>query len=117
MTHSAEEQTDRRQDRHLRSKGFGRGNADLRTGVHIDAAVAFPRDAAGNVIADAQGPVPFSPALPHRAEGVRRLAALADREHEGVSRHRCVAMTKFTGELYFGRDLRELLDEIFANHS
>ncbi len=110
MAHPAEEQTNGRQDRDLRRKRFRRGDTDLRTGVHINPAVALARDRAGNVVANTEGAIAFPPALAQGAERVRGLAALADGEDEGVARHRGIAMAKFAGVFHFGRDLRELLD-------
>ena len=116
MAHPAEEQSEQREDRDLRGERFRRRHADLRPGVHVNAAVAFARDRAGDVVANAEGAITFAPAFAQRAERVRRFAALADGEDQRVPRHRRVAMAKFAGEFHFGRNARELLDQIFADH-
>ena len=99
------------QDRDLRGERFRRRDADLRAGVHVNAAIAFARDRAGDVVANAEGAIAFAPAFAQRAERVGRLAALADREDEGVARHRRVAVAKLAGVFHFRRNLGELLDQ------
>ncbi len=116
MPHPAKEQSDEHEDGHLRGERFRRGDPDLRTRVHVNAAVAFARDGARDVVANAEGAIPLAPAFPHRAEGVGGFAALADREDYGVARHRGIAMAKLAREFHFRRNPRELLEDVFADH-
>ena len=117
MAHSAQQQSDQCQDGHLRGERFRRGDADLRSGVHVNAAVAFARDRAGDVVADAERAKSFALAFAQGAQRVGGLAALADGENERVAAHRRVAMAKLAGVFHFHRNVRELFDEIFARPS
>ena len=75
---------EQREDGDLRSERFGRGDADLRPGVHVNAAVALAGDGAGDVVANAEGAVPLALALAQGGQGVGGFAALADDEDERV---------------------------------
>ena len=84
--------------------------------MHVDTAVALARDRARDVVANPERAITLAPAFAQRAERVGGFAALADREDERIARHRRVAMAKLAGVFHFGRDLGELLDQIFADH-
>ena len=116
MPHPAEQQADQRQNDDLRGERFGRGHADLRAGVHVNAAVALARDGAGDVVANAEGAIALALAFAQRAERVGGFAALADGEDERVARHRRIAVAELAGVFDFGRNVGELLDEVFADH-
>ena len=73
MAHPAEEQSDQREDGDLRSERFCRGDADLRPGVHVNAAVAFARDRARDVVANAERAITFAPALAQARRACRRF--------------------------------------------
>src|SRR4029453_10635911 len=115
ISHPPEEQSEERKDGELRSKRFGGRHANLRPGVHVNAAVAFARDRARDVVAYSEGTKTFAPALAQRAERVRGFAALTDGEDQRLRRHRCVAMTKFAGVIYFGWDASHSLNQIFTD--
>ena len=100
----------------LRSERFRRRDADLRPGMHVNAAVALARDRAGDVVANAERAITFAPAFAQRAERVGGFSALTDGENERVARHRCVAMTKLAGVFHFSRNLASCSIKIFADH-
>src|SRR4029077_14366467 len=114
ISHSAQEQTDQCKDDNLRGEGFRGRNADLRTGVHVNAAVALACNCAGDVIANAQRAKAFAPAFTERTERVGSLAALADCENQRLRRHRGITVAKFAREFDFSGNIRESLDQIFA---
>ena len=75
--------------------------------MHVNAAIAFARDRARDIVANSESPITFPPALAQCAERVGGFAALADRENQRVRRHRRVAMTKLAGVFHFGWNARE----------
>ena len=99
-----------------RGERFGRGDADLRPGVHVDAAIAFAGDGARHVVANAEGAMAFALALAQGRERIGRLAALRDDEDERVLRQRHVAIAELARELDLRGDVREMLDDVFADH-
>ena len=101
----------------LRRERFRCRHADLRSGVHVNSAVALARDRAGDVVANSQCAKAFAPAFTQRAERVRCFAALADGEDQRLGRHRRIAMAKLARVFDFGRDVGESLDQIFADHA
>ena len=115
ISHPSEKQTHERENDQLRSKRFRGRDPDLRSGVHINATVAFARDRARDIVADSQCAKTFAPAFTQCAERVRSFAALADGEHERLWRHRRIAMAKLTREFDFGGNIRQPLDQIFAD--
>src|SRR5438067_974634 len=117
ISHSTEEQTDQRKDDNLRGEGFRRCDADLRTGVHVNAAVALPCNCAGDVIANPQRAKAFAAAFTERTESVSSLAALADCENQCLRRHWCITVAKFAREFDFSGNIRESLNQIFADPS
>src|SRR4029450_4940051 len=84
ISHPAEEQTNERENDQLRSKGLRGRDSDLRSGVHINATVAFARNRARDVVANSQGAHTFAPAFTQSAECIRSFAALADGEHQSL---------------------------------
>src|SRR5262249_61600846 len=102
-------------DGELRGKCFGGRQANLRPRVHVNAAVAFTRNRARDVVANSEGAVTFAPALAQRAERVCSFAALANGEYQRLRRHRRIAMTKLAGVIHFGWDARHSLNQIFAD--
>src|SRR5438034_3589175 len=94
IAHAAEEQSEKRENYQLRGKRFGGRHADLRSGVHVNAAIALSRDRASDVVTNPQGAKAFPPAFPQGTERVRRFSALADCEHQRLRCHRRITMTK-----------------------
>ena len=86
MAHSTEKQADERENDELRSKRFGGRDADLRSGVHVNAAIALARDRARDVVANPERAITFAPAFAQRAERIGGFTALADGKNEGVVR-------------------------------
>ena len=83
--------------------------------MHVNPAVALARNRARDVVANSQGAKTFAPAFAQCTERVRGLAALADGEYQRLGSHRRVAMAKLAGVIDFCRDIRQPLDQIFAD--
>ena len=96
------QQPDQRENGNLRRERFRRRDANLRSGMHVNAAIALARDRAGDVVANSERAITFASAFAQRAECVRGFAALADGENERVASHRRVAMAKLARVFDFG---------------
>src|SRR2546430_18598 len=57
----------------------------------------------------------FAAAFTQCPKRIRSFAALADRETQGLRSHGRVAVAKLTREINFSRDVRQPLDQIFAD--
>ncbi len=99
MANAAQKKTKERENRQLRGKGLRCGDADLRSRVHVDAAIAFTGDRAGDIIADAKRAMPFALALTQGGKSVGRLPALADDKSKSVALERDIAVAELAGEL------------------
>src|SRR5262249_12949692 len=91
--------------------------ADLRAGVHINAAIAFARDRAGDVVTNPQRAVAFALTFAQRSQGVSGFTALAERENERVLGRRGIAMAILAGKIDIHRNVRQLLNGVFADSS
>ena len=116
MADAAQQQRQQGQNGHLRGEALGRGDADLRAGVHVDAAIVLAGDGAGDVVADAQGPVALALALAQCGQRIGGLAALADDKDQRVLVHRHVAVAEFARELDLYGDVRQRFDHVLADH-
>src|SRR5438132_1517011 len=76
---------------------------------------AFESNRACDVVANSQGAKTFAPALTQGAERVRSFTALAYGKDQRLRRHGCVAMPKLTGVIDFRGNVRQSLDQIFAD--
>src|SRR6266446_6199449 len=112
---ATEEQPEKSEDNKLRGKRFRGRHADLRSGVHVNTTVAFARDRARDVVTNSQGAKTFALAFAQRTQRVRSFAALADGEDQRLRSHRRIAMAKLAGVIDLGRDVRQPLDQIFAD--
>src|SRR5205814_8857000 len=115
LPHPAEEETNQIQDDQLGGERLRRGYADLGTSVHINSAIAFAGNCAGHVVTNAKGAVTFAFAFPQPAQGIGSFAALADREDKGVFGRRRVAMAIFARKIDVDGNVRQLLDDVFAD--
>ena len=104
-----------RQHRDLRSEGLGRRDADLGTGMQINAAVGFAGDRAADHVADARAPDAPAFGFAQAGQRVGRFAGLRDGEHQRVLLNRRIAVAELAGVFDLGRDMRELLEQIFAD--
>ena len=84
--------------------------------MHVNAAIALARDRAGDIVANPKRAITFAATFVQGAERIGSFTALTDGEHQGVARHRGVAMSKFARVFDFGGDVGELLDQVFADH-
>src|SRR5438132_533555 len=115
IAHPSEEQREQRENNKLRRKRFGSRHTDLRSRVHINASVALSRDRARDVVTNPQGAKTFAPAFAQCTERVRSFAALADGKNQRLRSHRRITMAKLAGVIDFCRDVRQSLDQIFAD--
>ena len=115
IAHSPEEQPEKRENDKLRRERFCGRHAYLRSGVHVNSAVAFARDRAGDVVANSKGAKAFAPAFTQCTERVGSFAALADGEHQRLRSHRRITMAELARVIDFGGDVRQLLDQVFAD--
>ena len=115
MAHAAEVKRQHRQDRDLIHERLGAGDADLRAGVQIDAAVGFAGDAAADDVAEGQRRMALALRLAHRRQRVGRLAGLRQGDDDGVAVQRRIAVAELAGVLHFHRHSRELLEQIFTH--
>ena len=109
MPQPAEIQGQHRQHHALRRKGLGRGDADFRAGVQIDAAVGLLGDRAADHVADGQRRMPFALHFLQRGQRVGRLAALRDGEQQRVVVQRRIAIAQLAGVFHFDRNPGQIL--------
>ena len=103
-------------DHDLAEERLGRGDADLRPDAQVDAGVGLARDRRADDVHDAQRQRTALLRLLQRGERVGRLARLADRDDDRAVLDDRVAVAELAGVLDLGRDLREVLDEVLADH-
>lgn len=99
MANASKKKTKERENRQLRGEGLRCGDADLRSRVHVDAAIAFAGDRAGDIIADAKRAMPFALALTQSGKCIGSFTALADDKSECVALERDIAVAELAGEL------------------
>ena len=99
----------------LRREGLGRGDADFRPGVQVDAAVGLLGDRAAHDVADRQRRMPLALHLAQGRQRVGRFAALRDGEQQRVVVERRIAIAQLAGVFDFDRNPGQFLDQIFAD--
>ncbi len=99
----------------LRREGLGRGDADLRAGVQVDAAVGLLGDRAADDVADGQRGVPLAFHLAQGGQRVGRFAALRDGEQQRVVVQRRIAIAQLAGVFDFDRNAGQLFDQVLAD--
>src|SRR5438552_18520863 len=110
ITHPSEKQSNESENDKIRSKRFRGLDANLGTGMHVNATVTLARDRARDVVTNSQRPKTFAPAFTKCAERIRSFAALADGKNQSLRRHRRVAMAKLARIFDFGGNIRQPLD-------
>src|SRR5205807_9594376 len=83
--------------------------------MHVNAAIALPRDRAGDIVANPERAITFAATFVQGAERIGSFTALTDGEHQTAARHRRVATSKFARVFDVGGDVGELLDQVFAD--
>ena len=96
-------------------KRLGAGDADFGTGVKIDAAVGLAGDRAADGVDDRQRRVSAALGFSQGAQRVGRLARLAEHEDQRLIVERCVAIAEFAGKFDFDGQMRQPLDQVFAD--
>ncbi len=99
----------------LRRVGLGRGHANLRTGVQVDASVGFLGDRAAHHVADGQRRMALAFHFAQRRQRIGRLAALGDRKQQCPVIDRRIAITQLAGIFHFHRQPGQFLDRVFAH--
>ena len=102
-------------DSALRRERLGRGHADFRPGVQINAAVGLAGDRAADDVADRQRRMPFAFHFAQGGQRVGRFAALRDGEQQRVAIQRRIAIAQLAGVFDFDRNAGEFLDQVFAD--
>ncbi len=59
--------------------------------------------------------MPLTLALPQSSESINRFSALADSKDQRVFVHRHVPIAEFAGKFTLGREMGEVLDQVFAD--
>ena len=101
----------------MRGEGLGRGDADFRAGVQVNAAVRLAGDRRADDVANRQRRMPFALALSHRGQRVGRFPALRDGEDHRHIGHRRIAIPELAGVFHLGRNPRELFQQVFTDQS
>ncbi len=117
VAHAAEAEGEEAEDGDLADEGFGGGDADLGTGVHVDAAVALAGDGGADVITNAEGAEAFAAGFAHGTEGVCGFATLADGEEEGVAVEGAILKAELAGEVCFCGDEGVVFEHVLADHA
>ena len=115
VAHAAEVEGEQCQHDALRRERLGGGDADLRAGVQIDAAVGLAGDRAADDVADRQRRMALALHLAEGGQRVGRLAALRDGEQQRVGVERRIAVAELAGVLDLDRNAGELLDQVLAD--
>jgi len=85
--------------------------------MQVDAAIRPAGDGAVAHIADSQHLVPAPPDFTQTGQGVRGFTRLGNHEQQGALVEGSVAVPEFAGVLDFSRQVREFLEQIFANEA
>ena len=104
-----------RQHGDLRREGLRAGDADLGPGVEVDAAVGLAGDRRADDVADGQRRMPPPLRLAEGPERVGRLARLAEDEDERPVVERGVPVAELARVLDLDGQVRQPLDQVFAN--
>src|ERR1700747_3682111 len=115
MANTSKQQDQQSETGDLRSKRLGSSHPNLRPRMHIDSAVALSSNRAAHIIADTECPMPFTLALPQSGEGINRLSTLANSKDQRVFVHRHIPIAKFAGKFTLGREMGQILDQVFAD--
>ena len=108
----AHDQTEHDERDELAGVGLGRGDADLRAGVDVNAAVGLARYRAAHRVRDADDESAALLAVAQRQYGVGRLARLRDEEAHVVAEDGRVAVEEVAGQLDHDGQLGELLEQL-----
>jgi hypothetical protein len=96
----------------LTGVGLGGGDADLGSGVDVNAAVGLARDRAAHRVGDADDERAALLAVSQRQDGVGRLARLRHKEADVVAEDGRVAVEEVAGQLDHHGQLGELFEEL-----
>src|SRR5260370_28009281 len=115
MANTSEQRGQQSETDDMRGKRFRSSHPDLRPRVHVDSAIALSSNRASHIVADTERSMPFTFTLSHSGKGINRLSALADRKDQRVFVHRHVPIAEFAGKFALGREMGEILDQVFAD--
>ena len=111
----AEEQRQHRQHDALAGERLGAGDADLRPGVQVDAAVGLAGDRAADDVDDAQRQRALFLGFAQGRQRVGGLAGLADRDHHRVLFDDRIAIAELAGVGAFGDHLGQIFHQVIAD--
>ena len=115
LSEPAEVKRQEQEHGHLGGKRLGAGDADLGTGVEIDAAVGLACDGAADGVDDRQRGVPAALRLVERTQGIGRLARLAEHEDQRPIVERGIAIAELAGVFDLDGQMGEPLDQVLAD--
>ena len=101
----------------LGEERLGRGDGDLRPGVGVDDRVRLARDRRAVGVADREHLRALLPGVAECHQGVHGLAALADRDHQGVAVEDRVAVAELRRQLDLAGDPRPVLDRVLREQA
>mmetsp|Transcript_59261 Transcript_59261/g.139848 ORF Transcript_59261/g.139848 Transcript_59261/m.139848 type:complete len:517 (-) Transcript_59261:3941-5491(-) len=102
----------------LGREGLGGGHADLGAGSRDVGQLALAHHRAGGHIANGQRVLhALRAGVLEGGDGVRRLAALADRDDEGLGVGHAVAVAVLAGDLHAGGDLGDALQPVLGGRA
>ena len=102
-------------DRHLARECLGGGNADLRTDVHVRAAVRRAGDAGSDHVADA---VDKGTSLARKGYGSQRICGLTRLRHcnhDVIREKHGIAVAEFRSVLHLRRNAAYVLEQLLAD--
>src|SRR6516162_4503851 len=108
---------DRKQGQHgdLGGEGLGAGDADLRSGVKVDAAVHGSGDGAADDVADAERALSLAFRFAQGGQRVRSFARLSDADDDRVLLHGRIAIAELRGVFDLDGDAGKLLEWMLAD--
>ena len=115
VSNAGQVQGQEREHGDLGSEALGAGDADLGTGVEVDAADGLTGDRGADDVADGERGVAAAAGFAECAQGIGRLAGLGQDKDEGVIVERGVAVAELTGVLDLDRQVGQALDQVLAD--
>ena len=112
-----QEEPDQQAGRDLTEEGLGSRHPDLGAAVGVEHRVRLARDGRSDRVADRQHPGVLLPGVLHCHQGVQRLAALGDRDHERAAVEHRIPVAEFAGELDLAGKPRPVFDRVLGDHS
>ena len=101
----------------LRRIRLGGGHGDLRACQRVKDVVRLAGDGTAHHVDDAQRRHALRLRFPQRRQAVRRLARLADDDHQLVRPQKRLAVAELRGQIHLHRQAGQVLDDVFRRHA